>query len=435
MLALALAACAKQPEPLTFRGLVTSLDSAVLGDTATIRPMNPDDGLDSVMLGMGNFLDREVGPAFGITNTRIRHWDGYGTQAHPTLGILVDSAEVAGLLDTVIRYKGQANVAAEEISRRLPHVARFLIAHEYAHLLQYRSLDHDSVADLNATRTIECGADLLGGFFYLDYLTFRYGDELPEAATQTAIDFGYVVGAKDWLDGTTHPLPEGRRECIGRGVDAAKGVRAMRAGSQDSAQQASVRWLDQNEPELYRKAADLVAWSRMRSRAIVSKQSVVDSSAVFAVVRDTSAEQLVRKLAAATAEGSVALRRFRGPPGPTGEYLLREALPPPWECVIGEVDSVETARCTLVERMAGSSSEFLYLVQAVENGLEGTRWRRVNDDDEVAFRGPVVFTEKGRDPHNPGSARIEVASDITPESATAQLPPDVETSLYFRAKR
>jgi hypothetical protein len=333
------------------------------------------------MLDMGNFLDREVGPAYGITATRVRRWDGYGTQAHPTLGILVDSVEVAGLLDTVIRYKGQANVAREEIGRRLPYVARFLIAHEYAHLLQYRSLDHDSVADLNATRTIECGADLLGGFSYLDYLAFRYGDELPEAATETAIDFGYVVGAKDWLDGTTHPLPEDRRECIRRGVDAARGMRAMRASSRDSVQQASVRWLEQNEPELYRNAVGVISWSRMRSRAIVSKRSVVDSSAVLAVVRDSSTERLVRKLAAATAEGSMALRRFRGALAPTGEYLLREALSPPWECVIGEVDGLETARCTRVERMAGFPSDFAYLVQTVENALEGTRWRRVNHDD------------------------------------------------------
>jgi hypothetical protein len=428
-----------QDRRLASRALFAALDSAAVEDSSRMRPMNQHERLDSIMVEMAGFLDRHIGPAYGLAATRVRHWDGYGTQAHPTLGILVDSGEIAGLLQRVSSHKGAAGVPAEEITRRLEYVVRFLVAHEYGHLMQYRSFGRDSVASLNATRVIECGADLLGGVGFSDYLASRYGSALPEGATQTAIDFGYVVGGSDWLDGTTHPLPEDRRRCIERGVEVAAelhGARAVRAGAADSATLTLARRLNETEPELYRGKVSLMSWSQTRSREFVSARTIVDSSAVLAVVRDSSVERLVRRLAAATAKGRAELRKLRGARAPSGKppYLLREALPAPWECVIGEVDGAETARCDRTIRGGFSYLEQTDLEQAVKAALRETRWRQIAPErGQGTYK--IVFAETGSDPANPRSARIEIFIDQDSASGTVQMLPEERMSLYFRTKR
>jgi hypothetical protein len=447
-----------QHRQLASRALFAALDSAAIEDSSALRPMDGHERLDSTMLEMAGFLDREVGPRYGVSATQVRHWDGYGTQAHPALGILVDSIEIAGLLREVTSHKGAAGVPAEEITRRLEYVVRFLIAHEYAHLLQYRSLGPDLVASPDATRIIECGADLLGGVALFEYLTSRFGGAVPHAATQTAVDFGYVVGGSDWLDGTMHPLAEDRRQCIRRGIEVGAGIRAtrlLRAGAADSSTIASAGWLAENERELSQGTESLLSWSQRRSREIVSARSVVDSSAVLAVVRDSSVERLVGRLAAAAMKGAGALRAFRGERAPASQppYLLREALPPPWECVIGEVDGAETARCSSTTRGNGAALVFAEVVREVQSALLGSKWRQAatksgqatggGDErgERIVTRGErtilknVTFAPKGSSSGDHRAARIEVVLDQDASSFTAQLEPESMMTLTVRARR
>ena len=410
-----------QHRQLASRALFAALDSAAIEDSSALRPMDRHERLDSTMLEMAGFLDREVGPRYGLGATQVRHWDGYGTQAHPTLGILVDSIEIAGLLGQVTSHKGGAGVPADEISRRLEYVVRFLIAHEYAHLLQYRSLGPDLVASPDATRIIECGADLLGGVELAEYLTSRFGSDVPHAATQTAVDFGYVVGGSDWLDGTMHPLAEDRRECIQRGIEHAR--------------------------ERSEGTESLMSWSQRRSREIVSARSVVDSSAVLAVVRDSSVELLVGRLAAAAMKGTGALRAFRGERAPASQPPIswREALPPPWECVIGQVDGAETARCSSTIRGSGDEVEFAFVVGQVRSAL-GSQWRQAaaGAGRAVGRGGGMTLSRRTtlkqatfapKRSSGRRAARIEVVLDQDALSSTAQLEPESMVTLTVRARR
>jgi hypothetical protein len=429
---------------LQSRALFVALDSAAIEDSSAMRPLDAHQPLDSVMLEMVAFLDSAIGPAWGLPTTRIRQWDGFGSQAHPTLGILVDEEEIGTLIERVESMKGSAGVPPAEIERRLPNVVRFLIAHEYGHLIQYRRFGVEAVAAPNATRVIECGADLLGGMSYRTYLASRYPvGPLPAAAEETAIDFGYVVGAADWLDGTTHPLPEDRRACIRRGVDVSVALanrKLVQAGGADPALFASVRWLQENEPELYADQLDVLAWSEVRAKALASARAVVDSSAVLAVVRDSSVQRLVRRLADAAAKGEPTLRAFRSElaPGESDRWLLRESLAPPWQCTSGEVGGTETARCEQVVRTGRPVAWAVYeaMVTAVGEALNGLPWTQAQQEpvSGAVELGAAVFVSGDGDPKASKAARIRVSLAQAPGSMTMQMPPQSIIAIVVRAR-
>ncbi|MGH7512925.1 MAG: hypothetical protein ACREOQ_08385, partial [Gemmatimonadales bacterium] len=361
---------------LESRAVFAALDSVTLADSFSMRALDPAREPDSLLLNMVAYLDSSAGPAFGLKGTRLRRWDGYGSQAHPALGILIDGQELAELVGKVTQLKGMAGVPKEEAQRRVQYVLRFLVAHEYAHLMQYKAFGPAAVDDPDSTRIIECGADLIGGLEYREFLGVRYGARPPPIeAIETPRDFGYVVGAPDWLDGTTHPGPESRRLCIVTGMGTAgalSSAAAYQQGARDSAAVQAVEYLRKEEPELYQGRVDLMTWSRVKARKLASGRAVVDGSQDLAVVRDSSLTRLVGKLAAAAIQGSAALRRYRGghPPGDSTGYLLREALDPPWECTARERLGAEEAFCGQDIRTDGAERTLLFerMVHQVEQG-------------------------------------------------------------------
>src|SRR5439155_23679319 len=108
--------------------------SAELADSSEMRPLDPAAHLDSLMLDMWRFLDSAGTRTLGLAPSRIRKWNGFGSQAHPRLGILVDGDELDTLLTKVRRYKGMVGIAPDEIARRAEWAVRFLVSHEYGHL-------------------------------------------------------------------------------------------------------------------------------------------------------------------------------------------------------------------------------------------------------------------------------------------------------------
>jgi len=437
---------------LASRAAFAALDSTALADSFSMRPADPASAPDSLLLNMVAFLDSSAGPAFGLSHTRLRRWDGYGSQAHPVLGILIDGEELAQLVREVTMLKGMAGVPGPEAERRVQYVLRFLVAHEYAHLMQYKAYGEAAVNDPDSTRIIECGADLLGGLSYRKFLGARYGTRPPPPeAIATAGDFGWVVGAPDWLDGTTHPLPENRRLCITTGMETAvalSGAAAYRRGARDSASVRSAYYLRREEPELNRGLdrgrVDLMAWSRVKARKLAGAGSVVDGSQDLSVVRDSSVSRLVARLAAAAVHGSDSLRRLRGgrAPDDSTTYLLREALSPPWECTINERQGAEVAYCGQRIRTdgAGRSLMFERLVFQVKQGL-GEGWREVQPDTTAPgyTRPPgadgrlAVFVSGGGAAYDRASPQVDLELSGSEEFSPMQLPPQYLLSMTVRS--
>ena len=434
---------------LQSRAAFAALDSTALADSSAMVPLDPHARLDSLMLDMWAVLEQQAVSSLGMRPSRIRKWNGFGSQAHPTVGVLVDRDEVDTLLTKVRVLKGMAHVAPEEITRRAEWAVRFLVAHEHAHLVQYHVFGADSVENPASTRIIECGADIFGGYQYQRYLDARaLSDSVPPAARAAAEDFGYVIGSNDWLDGTAHPLPENRHDCIGTGMSAAAGMDALagaRRGAGDSLADPRVRWLTEREPVLRAGRISAIEWSRVRARELAAVGAVVGGSMELAVVRDTSLGTLVRHLAALAEQGSTALRALRSDlaPGAASTYLLREALPPPWQCSIATVNGVEQAECRYTTLTGATEAKALVsqLRERVRVALESDGWGEANAAAQAAAtagdpgRGfqHVFFTRGGKDPGNPSIARVDVfRGDVAPQSAI-QSPPSVTLGFAVRA--
>ena len=378
-----------QARRLQSRALFATLDSAAVAESSAMAPLNPRDTVDWRMLALLSFLDGRAGRDSGVPPTRIRYWDGYRTQAHPTLGILVDRVELKHLFDSLRSLKGMMGVPAAAIQQRISYVTLFLVAHEYGHLQQYQRFGIPAVVAPDSTRLIECGADLLGGAGYRSFLASLDGSVAwPKEALPAAVDFGHVVGSTDWLDGTDYPLAEHRRKCIEAGIEVAT------AG-----------------PRIHVGGVDIVDWSRLQARTILSQESVVDSSAVFQVVRDTSAMLAIRKLAMAAAKGEKELRKLRSGRAPDRgglKYLLRDALPTPWKCTIGSHRGSETASCAY-RTVGDPGAELARVEDMVSAAIAGADWTPVGAEVGSSPTDiQVVFAPRGLDPRSDRTARIDV---------------------------
>ena len=397
-----------QRRRLASRDAFAALDSSALADSTAMRQLNPSAYPDSLILHMLARLERTT-PARDGTPTPVRWWNGFGTQAHPTLGILVDSIELADVINRVGSSKGQAGVPPTEIQRRLPYVYEFLVAHEHGHLLQYRELPPDSVGNLDMTRIIECSADFIGGFNTRN--TFReraMPDDTLSIPMQTVRDFGFVIGASDWLDATTHPLPEQRRECIKAGLAAGR---------------------------LPDGVTNLVRWSLERATALSKQGAVSLGSEVFSVVRDTSLGRVVTALAQAAAQGRDAMRRLRAGDAPGGAFLLREAMAPPWRCTTRAQDDGEVATCRRTLREGEARARVLYdsVRTHVESVLEADGWiqsgevRSAPEETHLAF---AAFSRRT----GLQLPRVELTLGMTGGgNPTAQLAPALAIAIVVRS--
>ncbi|HEU5041035.1 MAG TPA: hypothetical protein VFT84_09460 [Gemmatimonadales bacterium] len=434
---------------LQSRAAFAALDSSDLADSSGMRPMRPKGAQDSVLLDMLAFLEESAGRRHGIQGTRMRKWDGFGSQAHPDLGILVDSLELADLLSEVMSLKGAGGMPRDTAEARLIHVLRFLVAHEYAHLMQYKVFGRTFMDDPDSTRVIECGADLLGGINYWVFMKRRVGGQpYPKGAFDTVRDFGYVVGSSNWLDGTEHPQKEDRRLCIAKGTETAgllDSLDAVRTGRADSETLEAVRHRREAEPELADGTLDVMQWSRMRAHSLgAAGGGVVGGSKELDVVRDSSVSRLVRVLADAAVAGAEALRAFRAgsSPGDSTAFLLRQSLDPPWECTTRERLKAEEATCLEDLRTGPAAREaaFRSLIRGVEQGLPGPAWRRAAlEPSEPGAPGrstegdQVVVFMHGGVPNDGDSPRVTITLSQGEMASVSQLPPRFMLSLTVRS--
>jgi hypothetical protein len=441
-----------QTRKLASRAAFAALDANALLDSALMTPLNVRERNDSLMLDMMESLDLSVGPLFRTRGTRIRRWDGFGSQAHPREGILIDGAQVRGLLQTVGSLKGMRGVAERQIAERAEWALRFIVAHEYAHMVQYSHFGRDTVEKRENGRVIECAADLIGGYQYQVFLVVKSQyDVVPDIAMDVATDFGYVIGAEDWLDGTSHPLPEQRRMCIATGMGAARGMMVMQAarrGQADSAVDPTVKWLADNEPDLKSGKLSFMDWSMTRARGILQGGGAVASgSSADDVVRDTSVARLIGILGQLAQQGSDSMMVLRAGPAPTASgrvFLLRASLPPPWQCTIARARSGETATCGRDWRtgLEFARAQFDTLVSHFRDLLKNTPWIETKSEaDESAPRqlhanvASAHFTLRGGDPDDERTPRIEVFLGSALEQTAAQLPPGFTLGFSVRAGR
>jgi hypothetical protein len=144
-------------------------------------------------------------------------------------------------------------------------------------------------------------------------------------------------------------------------------------------------------------------------------------------------------------QGRKALRKFRGgkAPGEHAGFLLRESLPPPWECTSDERLSAEEAYCGQDVRLDSGGRKALFdaLVAGVARGLPAP-WHRVElDPDDPALSRPlgedyqlVVFRDGTEgEPYELKTPQVEVALSLAELFPTGQMPPRYQLSVTVRS--
>lgn len=373
------------------RAAFAKLDTMALMDSAEMRLLNPRERFDSLMIQMLDHLNVAYAPAVGLEPTRIRNWEGFSTQAHPVAGILVDRPEVDGLVKLLKDHKELAGVPNDEIERRVNHVVQFLVGHEYAHLVQYALLPRDSVESVNATRIIECAADIVGAALHQRYARARFGEgKLLEAALAATANFGWEIGAGNWLDGTSHPIREHRMQCIQVG-----------------------------QGTMIADAQELTAWSLSESRRITSVGSAVDRDKGVAVSRDSSMAAFLSELTTLASRGAAAMLDLQGPALPEpGMFILRKSLSTPWRCVLGVEEGRSTAICDVILFRNEAVSAYDRLVSSAAEVLDRNEWQRDSASVLLAGTGKLEGFTRRVD----GRVRGRVEVSVSQNSVGAQSP-------------
>ena len=407
-------ATAAPQEGLRFqsRAAFAALDSAALARGTGLRPMDGADQHRAAMIQMVAYLDSTVGRAAGVKSTKIRWWNA-GTRAHPSQGILVDDHQIDVLSRELILQKGDAGVAPEVAKARVIHAVRFLIAHEYAHLLQYATLPLDSVGSPRLHRSIECSADLLGGMMFGRYMDdVALDDSTREIAKLAAAHFANVVGSPDWLDVTAHPTPTHRQTCIELGLDnpTALTLTLLHIAPNDSADRAYAERMRRESPDLLGGRTSLTAWSLEKAAQLfgLAAGGSVDAASL-SVTRDTTVSTAIARIVGFALRGNNALATLKGgrAPGPEGGNLLTHSLPVPWRCTLAEAQGVPAGVCQFIGSLTGPRAEDVFeaTIAAVQAGLSSTEWTSapIAGESDLSRRFDVRGT-----PDNPGHAQVDV---------------------------
>lgn len=331
------------------RSAFASLDTMALADSSEMLPLDPRGKFDSLMVQMLVHLDSVHGRVVGRSNTRIHRWTGFPTLAHPTAGILVNGEEIEGLLSNLRSEKELGGLSREEIERRVPHVVQFAVAHEYAHLIQYALLPRDSVDARSATRVIECAADITGGAMHRGYVMLRFSDDATRrGALDATAHFAWLIGAPDWLDGTSHPEPHQRTACI-------------QAGQNTSVVGAN----------------ELLAWALTRAREITSSGIIAGRDVRPAVSVDESIVNFVKELASLATRGAeVMARDLRGPSLQVDTVFVLRRTMPGWRCMLHVRADASTARCEMSMFTDQAATEFERLALSVREALAAGPWKQ-----------------------------------------------------------
>lgn len=188
--------------------------------------------------------------------------DGQGSSAHPEAGIGLDQRQFARLRDSLSTPTFDA-------------VVRFLLAHEWAHMLQFKQYSREELVDPKWRGTLECHADLWAGISLANIapdtgLTVEERRDLVSAYSTVTALLGNPGSPLPWM----HPRPERRMRCLVTGLAAGGRMRQLAhyANTGDTATARTIRAWSQLDSRWFDSidAGALRPWIEVTSFAIAA---------------------------------------------------------------------------------------------------------------------------------------------------------------------
>lgn len=185
--------------------------------------------------------------------------EGHGAFAHPQAGIGLDRRQLAD-------FEKRTSFT------NFTEVINLVLAHEHAHMAQFKVYSRESFVDPTKKRAIECQADLLGGMsvVFTAVMTKSLASVVEEKF-ESWVRFANLIGSPTWDDQSQHPRPEQRLRCITLGFLAALQVVDMdtvrRTNDQDAKQR--VETARKRNPNMIKEKEDVFDWSNREVKKIV----------------------------------------------------------------------------------------------------------------------------------------------------------------------
>jgi len=326
--------------------------------------------------------------------------DGQGSSSHPSAGVALDRKRLATM---------RATLGARDFG----DIVLFILAHEFAHMGQFRHYSLNTLRDVANLKAIECQADLWAGAMMINHLIdstpVHAGREAGRAVVATAVDdrfarirqalaLAYQIGTPVWDDPSTHPLPSKRELCVARGVNGGIYMRLVRSYEQshNSTLLSQINEWRAKDPQLFGLGTELWAWTNAEARRIVESKGVRSSA-------NEGRPSLIEGLRTLVSSAEQGAERFR----------KEASIGLPWtECsTINDLKSVwvtcKDSSSLSAQMQADSYNNYRTMVRGVvlPRGWSETPEQVVNGGDSTStvFRSPngnatvtVFFVRSGR---------------------------------------
>jgi hypothetical protein len=217
------------------------------------KPSNVD-ALEQQIAATVRALDTEAGLT---TSVWICH--GCGLSSHPTLGILAD-------VDQLAKIRSQFQV------QQFSAILTLIMAHEEAHLIQYRQYSPSIVDSSEQDRRVyEAQADLLAGAYFIENIG-AWSDQNRDAVLE-ALQVAYDLGVEQYAL-ADHPTQISRLTAVRFGMSAGTRDGLMKLGGPPAKASADILTHKLN----IRPNEDTLSWSLRISKGITSyrRPEVVD---------------------------------------------------------------------------------------------------------------------------------------------------------------
>jgi hypothetical protein len=208
------------------------------------------------------------------------YWaDGQGSSAQPQAGIGLDRFRIVQVRDS--------------LGGAYDDVVLFLLAHEAAHMAQFREYALANFLDSSKVRAMECQADMWAGALLMNYIADSVsmsgtaGTPIPPnvaaassfAGLQRISSAGalaYHLGTPVWDDQRRHPRPEQRLLCAARGANAGLHLRLVKAyeRTRDPKLLAEIDGWRTRDARWFGPGANVWDWMRDNAKALVNYQGL-----------------------------------------------------------------------------------------------------------------------------------------------------------------
>lgn len=212
----------------------------------------------------------ELRDLLNAQNTIVGRFYGYSASLHFAEGM--GGTAFRGPAEIYINPRELLAIQDSTATITLSDVVTFILAHETAHMRQFRVFGPDSLRDPFKLRAIECDADVWAGMAMVSIAAgaginpVEFGNRMRSASA-----VAFQIGDPAWEDETKHPAPMERALCFAVGTTAGMQYQLVRRyeATQNPVLLAQINEYRKQDPRWFARSDSIDIWTKEIAKAIV----------------------------------------------------------------------------------------------------------------------------------------------------------------------